>query len=517
MSEIFVRPKPLVICLLDGLGVAPPSPGNAVSLAHTPNLDEFWPRFPHCYLNASGLHVGLPNGIDGNSEVGHMNLGSGKVIFQELPRIDNAIDNGSFNANPLLKEALLRSLKNDVHIIGLLGTGSVHSAFPHLSALLSMAQELKADGKRIFLHMFTDGRDSAPQGAVKLFEKLDIDFKRTGIGKLASLIGRYYAMDRDERWERTKKAYDLITLGIGEGVNNWAEGLQKSYDKKITDEYLDAYFIKGEDGKPLAIVKPEDSVIFINFRADRAVQITRAFEDSEFPGWERGIIPNIFFVGFSSYEKGFPKKQAFPPERITNPFGKVISDNGLRQLRIAESEKYPHVTYFFNGGNQIQYPGEDHIEVPSPKDVATYDLKPEMSAVEVTDVLIKKIEENIYDVIIINFANPDMVAHTGVIEATIKAMEITDECVGKIYRAIKDKGGAMIISSDHGNAEEMIDLQTGNIDTKHSTNPVPLLVLKNGLESREIPFGILADVVPTALALLGIPKPVEMTGRDLLV
>jgi 2,3-bisphosphoglycerate-independent phosphoglycerate mutase len=517
MAEIFLRPKPLVIALLDGLGVAPPSPGNAVSLAHTPNLDEYWPRYPHCYLNASGLHVGLPNGIDGNSEVGHMNLGSGKVIFQELPRIDNSIDNGSFNANPLLVEALKKSSNNDVHIIGLLGSGSVHSAFPHLTALLDMAKELNADGKRIFLHMFTDGRDSPPQGAVKLFEKLDSDMKRTGMGRIASMIGRYYAMDRDERWERTKKAYDLITIGMGEGVDNWADGLQKSYDKKISDEYLESFYIKGEGGKALATVKPGDSIIFINFRADRAVQITRAFEDTEFPGWDRQIIPDIFFVGFSNYEKGFPKKQAFPPERISNPIGKVISNNGLRQLRISESEKYPHVTYFFNGGNQIQYPGEDHIEIPSPKDVATYDLKPEMSAYEVTEVLIKKIEENIYDVIVVNFANPDMVAHTGVIDATIKALEITDECVGKIFRAVQAKGGAMILSSDHGNAEEMIDLQTGNIDTKHSTNPVPLLIMKDGFDTRELPFGILADVVPTALALLGIEKPVEMTGRDLMV
>lgn len=517
MSEIFIRPKPLVIALLDGMGVAPPSPGNAVSLAHTPNLDEYWPRYPHCYLNASGLHVGLPNGIDGNSEVGHMNLGAGKVIFQELPRIDNAIDNGSFDANPLLKKALLSSNNNDVHIMGLLGSGSVHSAYSHLSALLNMAQKLKANGSRIYLHMFTDGRDSPPQGAVKLFEKLDIDIKRTGMGKIASLIGRYYAMDRDDRWERIKKAYDLMTLGIGEGVNDWAEALQKSYDKKIADEYLDAYFIKDNDGKPVGTVKKNDSVIFFNFRADRAVEITRAFEDTNFPGWQREIIENLYFVGFSNYDMGFPKNQAFPPEKILNPFGKVISDNGLKQLRLAESEKYPHVTYFFNGGNQVQYPGEDHIEVPSPRDVATYDLKPEMSAFAVTDVLIDKINSGIYDVIVVNFANPDMVAHTGVIEATIKAIEVTDECIGKIYRALKAVGGAMLITADHGNAEELIDLQTGNIDTKHSTNPVPFLILKENSDARELPFGILADVVPTALAILGIQKPVEMTGRNLML
>jgi len=517
LAEIFIRSKPLVIALIDGLGVAPPSPGNAVSLAHTPNLDEFWPRYPHCYLHASGLHVGLPNGIDGNSEVGHMNLGAGKVIFQELPRIDNAIDNGSFQDNNLLKEALKHANKNKVHIMGLLGTGSVHSSYNHLVALLNMAREIKINGDNVYLHIITDGRDSPPQGAPKILEKLDVEMKKTGIGKIATIIGRYYAMDRDERWERVRKAYELLTMGAGEPVENWAIALQKSYDNKISDEYLEPYFISKGSSEPLTIIEPGDSIIFMNFRADRAVEITRAFEDIEFPGWKREIIPELFFVGLSNYEKGFPKFQVFPPERITNPVGKVISDNGLRQLRIAESEKYPHVTYFFNGGNQVQYPGEDHIELPSPKDVATYDLKPEMSAYEVTDLLIKKINENIYDVIVINFANPDMVAHTGVIDATVKAMEVTDDCIGRIWKTLHEKGGALMITADHGNAEEMIDLQTGNIDTKHSTNPVPFMLIKDGLSNRELPFGILADVAPTILAILGIPKPIEMNGRDLMV
>jgi 2,3-bisphosphoglycerate-independent phosphoglycerate mutase len=446
-----------------------------------------------------------------------MNLGAGKVIFQELPRIDNAIDNGSFFSNPKLKEALSHANKNKVHIMGLLGSGGVHSYFNHLVSLLNMAKELKVDGKKIFLHMFTDGRDSPPQGAAKFFENLEKEMIRTGIGRIASIIGRYYAMDRDERWDRIRKAYELITMGIGEGVDNWAQALQVSYNKKITDEYLDAFFIKNSNFEPLATVAPGDSIIFINFRADRAIEITRAFEDKEFPGWKREMIPDIYFVGLSSYEKGFPLNQAFPPEKIVNPFGKVISDNGIKQLRLAESEKFPHVTYFFNGGNQVQYPGEDHIEIPSPRDVATYDLKPEMSAYIVTDLIIQKIIEELYDVIVINFANPDMVAHTGVIDATIKAIEVTDECIGKIWSAVKSKKGAMILTSDHGNAEELIDLQTGNIDTKHSTNPVPFMILKEGVDGRELPFGILADVAPTALALLGIPKPIEMTGRDLLV
>ena len=517
MADIYIRPKPFVIALLDGLGVAPPSAGNAVSLAQTPNLDQFWPRFPHCYLHASSLHVGLPNGVDGNSEVGHMNIGAGKVIFQELPRIDNSIDNGTFESNYFLKEALNHGIKNRVHIMGLLGTGEVHSSYNHIEALLNMAKDLKINGNNVYLHMFTDGRDSFNKGAPKMFEKLEADIKRTGIGRIATIIGRYYAMDRDERWERVRKAYELITIGNGEPVKNWTQALQKSYDKKITDEYVDAYCISNDNKTSITKVEPGDSVIFFNFRPDRAVELTRAFEDTEFPGWQREIIPDIFFVGLTNYEKGFPKNQAFPPEKILNPIGKVISDNGLRQLRIAESEKFPHVTYFLNGGNQIQYPGEDHIEIPSPKDIATYDMKPEMSAYEVTDLLIQKINENYYDVIFVNYANPDMVAHSGVIDATIKAMEVTDDCIGKLWAVIKSKGGALLISSDHGNAEEMIDLQTGNIDTKHSTNPVPFLLIKEGLDGRELPFGILADIAPTALAMLGIPKPIEMTGRDLMV
>jgi len=503
--------------ILDGLGVAPPSPGNAVSLAKTPNLDKFWPLYPHGYLHASGLHVGLPNGVDGNSEVGHMNIGAGKVIFQELPRIDSAIDNETFYDNDTLIKAFACAKDHKVHIMGLFGNGQVHSSYGHMVALLEMAEKLKVNGNNVYIHVFTDGRDSAPQSAEKILDRLEIEMKRTNIGRIGSIIGRYYAMDRDERWERIKKAYDLITAGQGKLVKSWKDALKNSYENRITDEYLDAYAIDNGQGKPTATVMPGDAVIFFNFRADRAVELTRAFEDENFPGWERPMIQNLYFVGMTNYEKGFPIIQAFPPEQITNPFGKVISDNGLKQLRIAESEKYPHITYFINGGNQIQYPGEDHIEVPSPRDVATYDQKPEMSAIPVTDLLIQILSENKYDVIIMNFANPDMVAHTGVIDATIKAIECTDECIGRISEKILAMGGALVITADHGNAEEMIDPQTGNIDTKHSTNPVPILLIKNGLETRELPFGILADVTPTILALLGIPKPVEMTGRDLMV
>lgn len=513
MASVFQRPKPLLLIIVDGLGVAPPGPGNAVSLANTQTLDKYWPKYPHGNLHASGLYVGLPNGVDGNSEVGHMNIGAGKVIFQELPRIDASIDNGTFFDNEVLKKAF--STNANIHLMGCIGGGQVHSSFGHLSAILDMAKKCKVDGKKLFVHVFTDGRDSPPQSALKYLDKLDVELKSSVNGRIASIIGRYYAMDRDERWERTRKAYDLITQGYGNKVDNWKDAIADSYSKNIFDEYIEPYCIV-ENGEPIGKVNINDSIIFFNFRADRAVQLTRAFEDSEFPGWQRELIPGIYFVGMTNYEKGFPKVKAFPPDRIDNPLGKVLSDNGLRQLRIAESEKYPHVTYFLNGGNQIQYPGEDHIEVPSPRDVATYDKKPEMSALPVTDVLLKQIDRDYYDVIILNYANADMVGHTGVLDATVKSIEIVDACLAKLIEKVLSKKGCILITADHGNAEELIDTQTGNIDTKHSTNPVPMLIVKEGLQSREFPFGILADISPTILALLGIVKPKDMTGRDLL-
>lgn len=515
MAELFNRPKPIVLVFMDGVGVAPPGPGNAVSLAKTPNLDKLWPNYPHTYLHAAGLNVGLPHGVDGNSEVGHMNLGAGKVVFQELPRIDNAIQSASFFENDQLKKAFECCENGKVHIMGLVGAGQVHSSFGHLLALLEMAQKEKIDGEKLFIHVFTDGRDSPPKGAAKFLEKLESELNHRNVGRIASLVGRYYAMDRDDRWERTQKAYDLMVHGKGQKVADWKQALDISYKSNKFDEYLEPYVI-APDGNPLTTVDPGDAVIFFNYRPDRAVQITRAFEDENFPGWEREKIQDLYFVGMSNYEKGFPEHQAFPPENITNPLGKVISDNGLRQLRISESEKFPHVTYFVNGRNQIQYPGEDRIEVPSPKDVATYDKKPEMSSQLVTDMLIKKAKEEDYDLIMVNFANPDMVAHTGVLDATVKGMEFLDGLIGKLTEFVLDVGGAMVITADHGNAEEMINLQDGSVDTKHSTNPVPLIIVKEGLEARELSFGILADVAPTVLGLMGINKPTEMTGRNLL-
>jgi 2,3-bisphosphoglycerate-independent phosphoglycerate mutase len=500
---------------MDGVGVAPQSPANAVTLATTQNLDSLWPKYPHTYLYASGINVGLPHGVDGNSEVGHMNIGAGKIIFQELPRIDNSINNGSFFKNDHLLKAFARADEHKIHIIGLVGAGQVHASFGHLLALIDMARKLKVEKNKLMIHLFTDGRDSPPRGAYKIIENLEIELKRDDIGQIATIVGRYYAMDRDERWDRTKLAYDLITEGKGKYVENWRDALKESYKNNVSDEYITPYVI-GQKQEFISKVEPGDAVIYFNFRPDRAVQLTRAFEDPAFPGWDRPMINDIYFVGMSNYEKGFPYRVAFPPENIINPLGKVLSDNGLRQLRLAESEKFPHVTYFMNGRNQKQYPGEDWVEVPSPRDVATYDQKPEMSTYVITDVLIEKIQSDFYDFIVANFANADMVGHTGVINATVTAMQVIDECIGKICEAVLAKNGAIIISADHGNAEELINQQTGQVDTKHSTNPVPLVIIKKDLEPRELSFGILADIAPTIISLLGLPKPPEMTGRNLL-
>lgn len=517
MGNFFKRPRPFVLVSMDGVGVAPPGPGNAVTLANTTNLDKLWPKYPHTYLEAAGLHVGLPSGVDGNSEVGHMTMGAGLVIFQDLPRIDNAIKNDSFYTNPLIIGAFEHARKNssNIHLIGLLGDGKVHSSIDHLIALIDTAVKNKVDPDSLFVHAFTDGRDSAPDSGISSIERIEAYLFQKRMGRLATIIGRAYAMDRNRNWDKTKRAYELLVDGKGTPVKNWKKAMQDFYKKKIMDEYMEPLQVITYDEKPVTI-KENDSVIFFNFRPDRAVQLTMAFEDENFKGFKRDLLPNVFFVGMTDYEEGFPKRKAFPPQEITEPLGKILSDNGMRQLRIAESEKFPHVTYFFNGGKAIVYPGETQIEIPSPKDVATYDLKPEMSQRWVTDVLIEKIESDEFDFIMVNFAGPDMVGHTGVIDATIKSMEVCDESIGRIVEATLKKDGAVLISADHGNAEEMINLQTGEADTKHSTNRVPVIIVKDGLVGRELPVGGLADIAPTILHMMGIEVPAAMTGRDLL-
>jgi 2,3-bisphosphoglycerate-independent phosphoglycerate mutase len=517
MAHFFKRPKPLVLISMDGVGVAEPGPGNAVTSAQTPNLDKFWYEYPHTYLEAASLSVGLPLGTDGNSEVGHMTMGAGKVIFQDLPRIDNAIQTKTFVHNVVLLEAFqhAKSHKSNVHVMGLVGNGKVHASFEHLKAIIDMAQDHKMDFTNFFIHAFTDGRDSGINDGLDLLDNLEIYCQQRRVGRIASIIGRAYAMDRDERWERTKKAYDLITKGVGKKVKDWRKQLQEFYKKGVSDEYVEPIVVLDRHDN-FVTVEENDVVIFFNFRPDRAIQLTRAFEEENFSGFDREKISGVFFVGMASYEDGLPEKVAFPPENVTMPLGKVLSLNGLTQLRIAESEKFPHVTYFFNGGNEEVFPGETYVEVPSPRDVATYDLKPEMSMRWVTDELIKRLSTNQYDFALVNFAGPDMVGHTGVIDATVKAMEICDEQVGRIVKHVLKSDGAVIITADHGNAEEMINPMTGEADTKHSTNPVPFLAIKRDFRPLELPVGGLADVAPTILSMLGIEVPAEMTGRSLL-
>lgn len=517
MADLYKRPKPVVFISMDGVGVAPQGPGNAVMSADTPTLDKLWPNYPHTYLEAAGLNVGLPAGTDGNSEVGHMTMGAGRVIFQNLPRIDNSITNGSFFHNPELKKAFenAKSNKKNVHLIGLIGKGLVHSSVDHLFAIIKFAAQEGINPDSLIIHGFTDGRDSSPTSSLEVIEKIDAFCHQKRMGRIGTIVGRAYAMDRNRNWARTKIAYDLLANGIGTKVKDYRKAIEESYKKNILDEYIDPLILLNGREEPPKIDNG-DSIIFFNFRPDRAVQITMAFEDENFKGFERTKLKDLCFVGMVDYENGFPKRMVFPPEKVLTPLGKVLSDNGLKQLRLAESEKFPHVTYFFNGQNKTIYPGETWLEVPSPKDVATYDQKPEMSQKWLAEIAVDKINEGTYDFIMLNFAGPDMVGHTGVIDATVQAMEACDWALGKIVDAVLQKGGMVVISSDHGNAEEMIDLQTGEPDTKHSTNPVPLIIAKKGLESRELTVGTLADIAPTILRQMGLEIPAEMTGRDLL-
>ena len=501
---------------MDGVGVAPQGPGNAVMQANTTNLDKYWPIYPHTYLEASQLYVGLPSGTDGNSEVGHMTMGAGRVIFQNLPRIDNAIANGSFLQNPVIINAFDHAKKNNssVHLMGLVGSGLVHASISHLKALLQAAVQEKMNPDKVFVHAFTDGRDSGTKESVELLDQIESYMYQKRVGRLASIMGRAYAMDRNRNWMKTKIAYDALVNGTGVKAKNYKQAIESSYSKEIFDEYIDPILIdmNGE----VATIKDNDAVIFFNFRPDRAVQLATAFEDKEFKGFERVQLNNLYFAGMNEYENGYPINKIFPPERVITPLGRVLADAGLLQLRVAESEKFPHVTYFFNGQIKEIMPGETWLEVPSPKDVTTYDEKPEMSQRWIAKVVVEKIQEEAFDFILVNFAGPDMVAHTGNIQATVKAMDACDESIGIIVEEVLKHNGVVMITADHGNAEEMLDLRTGSMDTKHSTNPVPVIIIKKNLMARELPVGGLADVAPTILGLLGIPQPIEMTGRDLL-
>lgn len=507
--------KPVMLMILDGYGNAPKSEGNAVSLAKKPNLDKLFEKYPTTELQASGLSVGLPEGQMGNSEVGHLNIGSGRIVYQELTRITKAISDGDFFENEALKKAMDNAKKSGaaLHLMGLLSDGGVHSHIDHLKGLLEFAK--KEGVQNVFVHAFMDGRDVPPSSGKEFIEKAEAMMAEVGVGKIATVSGRYYAMDRDNRWERVELAYNALVLGKGEAANSAVQAIENSYHDNKTDEFVLPTVIT-KDGNALTNIKNGDSVIFFNFRPDRAREITRAINDKEFAGFKRETL-DLTFVTMTQYDKTLEGVNvAYSPQTLNNTLGEYVSSKGLNQLRIAETEKYAHVTFFFNGGVEKENPGEDRKVIPSPK-VATYDLKPEMSAYEVTEELLARLDSDKYDMIILNFANPDMVGHTGVVEAAVKAIEAVDECVGKIADKILEMDGCLFITADHGNAETMIDFSTGNPFTAHTTHPVPFVWVSNDVDSKKLKPGKLADIAPTMLTQLGLEVPVEMTGENLVV
>ena len=510
--------KPVVLMVLDGYGLNENPESNAIAMANTPVMDKLMAECPFVKGNASGLAVGLPDGQMGNSEVGHMNIGAGRIIYQDLTRITKEINDGTFFENKALLEAMENCKKNDsdLHLWGLLSDGGVHSHNTHLYGLLEMAK--KNGLEKVYVHAFLDGRDTPPASGRDFVAELEEKMAEIGVGKVASLSGRYYAMDRDNNWDRVEKAYNSLVTGEGVQAENAVKAMEDSYENGVTDEFVLPTVIT-ENGAPLSLVKPNDSVVFFNFRPDRAREIARAFCDDAFTGFERkgGLLP-LTFVCFKDYDETIPNKIiAFEKESISNTFGEYLAKCGKKQLRLAETEKYAHVTFFFNGGIEEPNVDEARLLVNSPKDVATYDLKPEMSAPEVGVDLVEAIKSDKYDVIVINFANPDMVGHTGVIPAAVAAVERVDGLVGDAVEAVKEAGGVMFICADHGNAEKMVDYETGKPHTAHTTNPVPF-ILVNGEENWKLrEGGCLADIAPTLLEIMGLEQPKEMTGKSLLV
>lgn len=539
--------KLVVLIILDGWGLAPSGPGNAISQASLPNYNKLWASFPHTRLFASGELVGLPHGERGNSETGHLNLGAGKIVYQDLPRINMSIADGSFFKNQAFLSAFEHVKKNNsrLHLMGLIGQGGVHSSNEHLFALLHLAAEEQI--KNLFLHLFTDGRDSPPTSALLYITQVEEELKKAGIGKIATISGRYFALDRDNRWERTQKAYEAIVDGKGIKAGSAEAAIEMAYAQGKLDEFIEPTVIFDENKKPVAKVLDNDAVIFFNFRIDRPRQLTKAFV---LPDLEKVItarpyfdpyaekyckktyieapvvkktfprgkpLQNLFFVTMTEYERGLPVTVAFPPLPISLPLSRVLAENNLRQLHIAETEKERFVTYYFNGLREDPNRGEAWITIPSPN-VPTYDQAPAMSAQEITQQVLQRLETQTYDFILINFANPDMVGHTGVIPAGVTACEVVDSCLGKIVNATYALGGTCIITADHGNVEEMINPITGGVDTEHSTNPVPFILVDKDHQGdlRELPSGILADVAPTILKILEIQKPGEFSGRSLI-
>jgi 2,3-bisphosphoglycerate-independent phosphoglycerate mutase len=539
--------KFVVLVIMDGWGIAPPGSGNAISLSKTPNIDNLTANFPHTELVASGEGVGLPKGEMGNTETGHLNLGAGHIVYQDLPRINMSIADGRFFQNSELLGAIdwAKSNKSRLHLIGLIGAGGVHANPEHLYALLRLCAQ--KNFKDVFLHLITDGRDSSPTSALMYLSQVKEEMKEIGVGTIATIMGRYLAMDRDFRWDRIAKAYWALVKGVGNHFQTPEAAIQASYNKKVTDEFIEPCTMVDDNGNPIALISDNDSVIFYNYRIDRPRELTKAFVLENFESEANSLwsfdpfnikyskshltkpasvtmmepflrgpgLKNLYFVTMTKYGEGIPTHIAFPPEIVKLPLGRVISDQGLRQLRVAESEKERFVTFYFNGQRESPYPGEDRLIIPSPK-VATYDLKPEMSAYELTEEVTSQITQNQYELIILNFANPDMVSHTGVIPATVKACEVVDECVGSVVKATQAVGGTVVITADHGNAEEMINAKTGEVDTEHSDYPVPFIVVGVTPDPKILPSGVLADVAPTMLYLLGIQIPPQMSGRNLL-
>ncbi|HKP48020.1 MAG TPA: 2,3-bisphosphoglycerate-independent phosphoglycerate mutase [Pyrinomonadaceae bacterium] len=506
---------PLALIVLDGFGYRAEREGNAIALAKMPNYRGLMDRYPHTLIQASGEYVGLPKGVMGNSNVGHLCLGAGRVLRTDVERINHEIDSGEFFHNLALNAAIDNAVKHDraVHLMGLLSDGLVHSSQEHAYALLRLAKGREA--RRVFVHCFLDGRDTPPSSAKEYLRALQQKLDDLGVGQIATVVGRYYAMDRDKRWERTQRAFNLLINGEGQRVPDAVTALEQSYERGVTDEFVEPIVLTRADGEPVATLQDGDSVIFFNFRADRARQITSALAlpgFDEFPVQHR---PHLHYVCFTVYDKTYPLPVAFPPELPVNILAAVFGGLSVRNCRIAETEKYAHVTYFFNGGTEREFPHERRILVSSPK-VATYDLAPEMSASQITNKLLAAIEEGQTDVFIVNFANPDMVGHTGKLDKTIQACEYVDTCIGQIIRAMRGKRGRTLITADHGNAELMIDPETGGPHTAHTTNPVPFhLIDEDSIGVKLYSEGALQDVAPTMLGLLGIQKPNEMTGRDL--
>ncbi len=512
------RPKPIVLTVLDGWGYSPETKGNAIALARKPNYDNLLKQFPNTLIHTSGPFVGLPEGQMGNSEVGHMNMGAGRIVHMDITRIDLLVSSGAIFENELLLSAMKRGAAKQLHLMGLVSDGGVHSHLNHLYALLRMAKQNKVE--RVFIHCFTDGRDTPPTSGADYVRQLQQKLREYGLGKIASVSGRYYAMDRDNRWERIEKAYRAMTHGQAETKSaDPIAALRRSYEQGTTDEFvLPVVIVAGTEASapPVGLIRDDDAVIFFNFRADRARQMTKALMDPAFDGFVDAERPkNLFFVGMTQYEKTWPWLQyVIGPEKLEQILANVFAELGFRNLRVAETEKYAHVTYFFNGGVEKPFPGEERILVPSPK-VPTYDLKPEMSAAGITDAVVKAVEKGDFDAIIMNYANADMVGHSGKLEPTIKAVEAVDEGLGRIFQALRPRGGAWIVTADHGNAETMIDPVTGGPHTYHTTNPVPFVLITEDGNVQVRSGGSLRDIAPTLLGVLAVPAPREMTGGDL--